>query len=51
VRLTALLVAPLLLAPGTAKRKTDRPLDHLPPNVEVLTRFGERADFSPATRS
>ena len=23
------------------------PLDHLPPNMEVLTHFGERADISP----
>jgi Tol biopolymer transport system component len=31
----------------TAKRKSGSPLDHLPKNVEVLTGFGERADFSP----
>src|SRR5947209_10488025 len=30
-----------------AERKQDSPLDHLPPNVEQLTWFGERADFSP----
>jgi hypothetical protein len=29
------------------KRKTGSPLDHLPKNIEVLTGFGERADFSP----
>ncbi len=29
------------------KRKTGNPLDHLPKNIEVLTGFGERADFSP----
>ncbi len=29
------------------KRKAGSPLDHLPANVEVLTDFGERADFSP----
>lgn len=29
------------------KRKTGNPLDHLPKNIEVLTAFGERADFSP----
>src|SRR5438128_254386 len=29
------------------KRKTGSPLDHLPANIEVLTQFGERADFSP----
>ena len=45
-----LLVAALLLAPETAKRRTDSPLDHLPSNVEVLTHFGERADISPDDR-
>ena len=30
-----------------AQRKPGNPLDHLPPNIEVLTRFGERADISP----
>lgn len=29
------------------QRKAGSPLDHLPANIEVLTRFGERADFSP----
>ena len=42
-----LLAALVLLAPAPAKRRTDNPLDHLPPNVEVLTHFGERADVSP----
>ena len=28
-------------------RKAGNPLDHLPSNIEVLTNFGERADFSP----
>jgi Tol biopolymer transport system component len=32
---------------GAARRRTDSPLDHLSANVEILTRFGERADFSP----
>jgi hypothetical protein len=50
VRAAFLLAALLLLAPATAKRRTDSPLDHLPPNVEVLTRFGERADISPDDR-
>jgi hypothetical protein len=50
VRAAALLTALLLLAPGTAKRRTDSPLDRLPPGVEVLTRFGERADVSPDDR-
>jgi Tol biopolymer transport system component len=39
-----------LLAPETARRRSDSPLDHLPPNVEILTHFGERADFSPDGR-
>ena len=50
MRAAALLVTLLLLAPATTKRRTDSPLDHLPPNVEVLTRFGERADISPDDR-
>jgi hypothetical protein len=29
------------------KRKPGSPLDHLPKNIQVLTNFGERADFSP----
>ena len=31
----------------SAQRKQGSPLDALPPNIEVLTHFGERADFSP----
>jgi len=31
----------------TAQRKAGSPLDHLPSNIQVLTTFGERADFSP----
>ena len=30
-----------------AQRKSGSPVDHLPPNIEILTRFGERADISP----
>jgi hypothetical protein len=30
-----------------AQRKAESPLDHLPPEIEVLTHFGERADISP----
>lgn len=30
-----------------AARKQGSPLEHLPKNVEILTHFGERADFSP----
>jgi len=40
------LFAALSLAAG-AQRKTGDPLDHLPPNIEILTHFGERADISP----
>jgi hypothetical protein len=29
------------------KRKQGSPLDHLPPNIEIITHFGERADISP----
>jgi hypothetical protein len=43
--LVALLVLALPL--GAAERKPGSPLDHLPPNIEILTHFGERADISP----
>src|SRR5512142_2283730 len=33
-----------------AQRRQGSPLDALPPEIEVLTRFGERADFSPDGR-
>jgi hypothetical protein len=36
--------------PVAAQRKPGSPLDHLPPNMERLTYFGERADFSPDNR-
>ena len=29
------------------QRKPGSPLDNLPPNIQILTQFGERADFSP----
>jgi len=32
------------------QRKTGSPLDHLPPNIEILSGFGERADISPDNR-
>jgi hypothetical protein len=43
------IVAGLLLLSSAAAqgRKSGSPLDHLPKNIEVLTHFGERADFSP----
>jgi hypothetical protein len=45
--LCALLVHTLPLA---AQRKPDSQIDHLPPNIEILTHFGERADISPDNR-
>jgi hypothetical protein len=30
-----------------AQRSPGNPLEHLPPNIEILTHFGERADISP----
>ncbi len=50
MRSAFLAVAALLLGAQPAHRRTDSPLDHLPPNVEVLTHFGERADISPDDR-
>jgi Tol biopolymer transport system component len=40
----------LLSFPALAQRKDGNPLDQLPANIEVLTHFGERADFSPDNR-
>jgi hypothetical protein len=37
----------IFLLPITDKRKPGNPFDHLPKEIEVLTHFGERADFSP----
>ena len=43
-----ILMAILILAvPAAAQRKAESPLDNLPPNIEMLTHFGERADISP----
>src|SRR5437588_9950477 len=39
-----LMLLPLALM---AQRKPGSQLDHLPPNMEMLTYFGERADISP----
>ncbi len=41
------LLAILFFFLPPAQRKPDNPMDHLPPNIEVLTHFGERADISP----
>jgi len=38
------------LAATAGQRKSGNPLDNLPKGVEVLTVFGERADFSPDNR-
>jgi len=45
MKLIPLLVIAVL--PLAAQRKPGSQLDHLPPNLEVLTHFGERADISP----
>lgn len=42
-----LLVLFLALALPLTERTPGNPLEHLPPNIEVLTHFGERADISP----
>src|SRR3954452_10280553 len=42
-----LVVCALSLA---AQRKPGSQLDRLPPNIEILTHFGERADISPDNR-
>lgn len=38
-------------AQQTQQRKKGGPLENLPNNIEILTRFGERADFSPDSKS
>jgi hypothetical protein len=42
-----LLILLLVSAVSLAQRSPGNPLEHLPPNIEVLTHFGERADISP----
>jgi hypothetical protein len=42
--LVVVLLASLL---ALAERNPGNPLEHLPPNIEILTHFGERADISP----
>ncbi|MEO7766648.1 MAG: hypothetical protein ABIS01_04450 [Ferruginibacter sp.] len=41
----------ILLLPFADKRKPGNPLDNLPPNIDVLTHFGERADISPDNKN
>ncbi|MDZ4797998.1 MAG: hypothetical protein SGI92_07540 [Bryobacteraceae bacterium] len=43
----AVLVTAAGLMLSAEGRKQGSPLEHLPKNIEVLTHFGERADFSP----
>src|SRR3954447_17850990 len=43
----SMLFALLLSAPGFWQRKAGSPLYHLPPEIEILTHFWERADISP----
>lgn len=45
MKLTIVLM--LATLPGAAQRKPGSPLEQLPRNMEVITHFGERADFSP----
>ena len=53
MKLLVALAVTLLICPVSAfsqqkhTRMQGNPLDHLPPNIEVLTHFGERADISP----
>jgi hypothetical protein len=42
-----ILLAVVLTLPLGAQRRPGNQLDNLPSNMEVLTRFGERADISP----
>ena len=42
-----MLVLLLASALALAQRAPGNPLEHLPPNIGVLTHFGERADISP----
>src|SRR5687767_388416 len=42
--LFAILMLLVFLSPD---RKPGNPLDYLPSHIEILTHFGERADFSP----
>src|ERR1035438_6945416 len=40
----------VLVLPLAAQRKPGSQIDRLPPNIEILTHFGERADISPDNR-
>lgn len=43
-----ILSALIVCAAAQSPRKQGSPLDALPKNIEILTHFGERADFSPS---
>jgi len=45
-----LLAASCICSAQSNQRKPGSPLDHLPSNIQVLTTFGERADFSPGNK-
>ncbi len=47
MRLLPFLAFLAFSALALGQRKTGNPLEHLPPQVELLTHFGERADISP----
>jgi hypothetical protein len=42
-----LSLALILTLPLFCQRRPGNPLEHLPPTIEILTHFGERADISP----
>jgi hypothetical protein len=46
-----LVTISILILFSQDKRKAGNPLENLPSNIEVLTYFGERADFSPDNNS
>jgi hypothetical protein len=45
MKLAIMILAAVLPMPG--ERQSGSPLAHLPRNMEIITHFGERADFSP----
>lgn len=45
--LVGCLLINVVVAQEITQRKQGHPLDKLPENIEILTQFGERADFSP----
>jgi Tol biopolymer transport system component len=47
IRINQISILFLAVLPCAAERKPGSPLEHLPKNMEIVTHFGERADFSP----